>query len=181
MKIECTANVNDSFVFPLDWNKLESSLINSEYAFVRKYFDVCTHDVIVTGIIFDKDEWKNILDIICTNDDGLLLFEGICSLASFPKRTEFLRNLQDVCEMVDSCNLSHDDIDDLFDSGKFIQFVQMYERHGEPYFVENETDFWEQSEDYNENLSDYLDLESYMSDFLDWKRTVQTNSGYWIF
>lgn len=181
MKIECNANSQDGFMFPLDWNKLESSLINSEHDLVRKYFDTCTSDVHITGVIFEKEEWHDILSLIITNDSGLLLFEGICELSSFNTRCEFLRNFSDILEMVEDCNLTDDDIHDLFDSKKFTEFVRKYEACGVPYFCESAEDFWENSEDYNENLSDYMDLESYMSDNMDWKRTVTTNSGYWIF
>lgn len=181
VKIECNANSQDRFMFPLDWNKLESALINSEYSLVRKYFDQCTSDVHVTGIIFEKDEWGDMLSLIILNDTGLLLFEGICNLSSFTTRYEFLRRFSDIIDMADDCNLSDDDLSDLFDSGRFSEFVRKYEACGTPYFCEDEHEFWENSEDYNSNLSDYMDLESYMNDFMDSKRTVQTKSGYWIF
>jgi hypothetical protein len=168
-------------MFPIDWNKLESSLINSEYDLVRKYFDTCTSDVHVTGIIFEKDEWADILSLVIGNDNGILLFEGICNLFSFTVRCEFLRNFSDMCEMADDCNLSDDDTHDLFDSGKFTEFVRKYEACGCPYFCQDENDFWENSEHYDDALTEYMDLESYMSDNMDWKRTIQTNSGYWIF
>lgn len=181
VKIECNIEPQNSFMFPLDWNKLESALINSEYSLVRKYFDQCTSDVHVTGIVFEKEEWEDILSLIIANDNGLLLFEGICNLSSFTTRYEFLRRFSDIIEMADDCNLSDDDIHDLFDSKKFTEFVRKYEACGTPYFCEDEHEFWENSEDYNESLTDYLDLESYMTDNMDWKRTVTTNSGYWIF
>lgn len=181
VKIECNANSQDGFMFPLDWNKLESSLINSEHDIVRKYFDTCASDVHITGVVFEKEEWHDLLSLIIMNDNGLLLFEGICELSSFNTRHEFLRRFSEMCEMADDCNLSEEDLSDLFDSGRFSEFVRKYESCGTPYFCEGAEDFWENSEDYNSNLSDYMDLESYMTDNMDSKRTVTTNSGYWIF
>lgn len=181
VKIECNANAQDEFMFPVDWTKLEKSLINSEYDIVRQYFDVCTSDVHVTGIVFEKEEWHDLLSLIILNDHGLLLFEGICGLSSFTTRYEFLRRFSDIIEMIDDCNLSEDNLSDLFDSGKFSEFVRKYEACGVPYFCQDENDFWENSEHYDDALTDYMDLEGYMNDFIDWKRTITTNSGYWIF
>lgn len=178
---EGTATMDCYYQFPIDWEKVQTAIENNERELVLSYFSQCTHDISLNGIIFEPDEKQELLETLLDHDMGLCVFNTIVENLSVRLQVQYLRKLSEIMDMVNDCDLSESDIQDLFNSSKFTSFFQKYSTMGAPIFCACAEDFWEASEDYNENLTEFLDLESYMDSNIDERYSVQTNSGFWIF